>query len=171
MTALTAKQDILKWIQEFVEKPNPLLNGWPPCPYAKEARLNNRIRILICEQSEISATLESEATSLLKGPHEVTIVALEKDQMLSLPETTTVVQKFRDAWAPKDIYLLKDHPLDSEVTNGVSMNHGRYQMFFLQRLSALQTAAAELKKAGYYDNWDPEYLGRVVSAREKYHGK
>ena len=32
-----AKEYMLKWIGEFVSKPNPLLNNFPPCPFAKQA--------------------------------------------------------------------------------------------------------------------------------------
>ena len=35
----TIKQDIEQWITNFVEVPHPALGGWPPCPYAKKARL------------------------------------------------------------------------------------------------------------------------------------
>ena len=40
-----ARADVQRWITDFVEKPTPLLNGWPPCPYARQARLQNRIDI------------------------------------------------------------------------------------------------------------------------------
>jgi hypothetical protein len=32
-----AKTDIEQWIVDFVEKPNPMLNNWAPCPYARQA--------------------------------------------------------------------------------------------------------------------------------------
>ena len=31
------KDAIQKWLDDFVTKPNPLLNGFPPCPYARAA--------------------------------------------------------------------------------------------------------------------------------------
>ena len=34
-----ARQDIERWIVEFVEVPNPAFAGWPPCPYARAARM------------------------------------------------------------------------------------------------------------------------------------
>ena len=36
---------LLKWMEEFVEKPHPSMGNWPPCPYARQARLNNNIDI------------------------------------------------------------------------------------------------------------------------------
>ena len=31
------QKEIQKWIEKFVSKPNKLLNGFPPCPYARTA--------------------------------------------------------------------------------------------------------------------------------------
>ena len=35
--------DIRKWSHEFLEVPNAKLNGLPPCPYAKQAWLDNKV--------------------------------------------------------------------------------------------------------------------------------
>ena len=40
-------QDITQWIQNFVEVPHPALGGWPPCPFARQARLNRTIQVLV----------------------------------------------------------------------------------------------------------------------------
>jgi hypothetical protein len=43
----TVKADIEKWIIDFVEVKNPALGGWPPCPYARKARLENDYTIRV----------------------------------------------------------------------------------------------------------------------------
>jgi hypothetical protein len=35
----TVRYNIERWIETFVEVPHPALGNWPPCPYAKKARL------------------------------------------------------------------------------------------------------------------------------------
>ena len=35
--------DIRKWSAEFLEIPNEKLNGLPPCPYAKQAWLDDKV--------------------------------------------------------------------------------------------------------------------------------
>ena len=37
--------DIEQWIVNFVEVPHPALGGWPPCPYAKKARLERDFEV------------------------------------------------------------------------------------------------------------------------------
>ena len=34
-----------KWMTEFVEVPNKLLGDFPPCPYARQARITDKISI------------------------------------------------------------------------------------------------------------------------------
>ena len=38
-------QSLLTWMEEFVEKPHPSLGGWPPCPFARQARLSKNLDI------------------------------------------------------------------------------------------------------------------------------
>ena len=45
MNFIQAKKEIEQWIVDFVEKPNPLLNNWAPCPYARQARLSQKVDI------------------------------------------------------------------------------------------------------------------------------
>lgn len=166
MTDEDQKQDILKWIQEFVETPNPLLNNWPPCPYAKEARLRNQVRLVICPIDAIDEVLQNEAHNLKNASHEVTIVALAKGHLIDLDKSKSLVSIFRKEWVPQDIFLLMDHPKNLETTCGLKMNQGTYQIFFLQRFSALKRAELELKKAGYYSSWSKTYYNQVVQNRK-----
>ena len=39
-------QDLTDWMKDFVEKPNPLLNNWAPCPYARQERITDKIEIV-----------------------------------------------------------------------------------------------------------------------------
>ena len=39
------KKEVLDWIINFVEKPNPILNNLPLCPYARTARLDGKLLI------------------------------------------------------------------------------------------------------------------------------
>ena len=41
------EEDIRKWSHDFLEVPNAKLNGLPPCPYAKQAWLDNKVKFSI----------------------------------------------------------------------------------------------------------------------------
>jgi len=41
------EQDIRNWSHNFLEVPNAKLNGLPPCPYAKQAWLDDKVTFSI----------------------------------------------------------------------------------------------------------------------------
>ena len=45
-----AKEYMLQWISDFVSKPNPLLNNFPPCPFAKQAVLEKKIAFEVADK-------------------------------------------------------------------------------------------------------------------------
>jgi hypothetical protein len=67
----------------------------------------------------------------------------------------------------KDFVALEDHPDDPEILNGVQMNFGKAPIVLFQRLSKINSAADNLRKRGYYDNWPQENYDDVVSWRYK----
>ena len=55
---------LTKWMTEFVEVPNTLLGNWPPCPYARQARINNKIEIIYSPHDIIPSTVEQNLNKL-----------------------------------------------------------------------------------------------------------
>ena len=45
---------LLDWLIYFVEVEHPSLGGWAPCPYARQARLNNKIHIVIDDPTHLA---------------------------------------------------------------------------------------------------------------------
>ena len=42
----TATQQVKDWIEDFVTKPNPVFGDLPPCPFARKAMLENKVKFL-----------------------------------------------------------------------------------------------------------------------------
>jgi len=40
----TIQDEITTWMTDFVEKSHPSLGNWPPCPYARQARMADKIK-------------------------------------------------------------------------------------------------------------------------------
>ena len=47
MDIATVTRDIESWITNFLEVPHPVLGGFPPCPYARSARLKQSYAIVL----------------------------------------------------------------------------------------------------------------------------
>jgi hypothetical protein len=155
---VTAK--LLNWMIDFVEVPNPNLGGWAPCPYAKQARINDKISIrfsndLINEVPKCLPDLETKDVVVICFDHTI-INANEIEQLVSNLNKTLLVN---------DYVILEDHPDQIENVNGVRMNFGECGLLIIQRLSKLNASSALLKDKGYYQVWDQPSLDYVVSWR------
>lgn len=156
------QQDIEKWIVDFVEVKNPALGGWPPCPYARKARLERDFEVRIGRtpfEDLISISYETLSKSVI-------VIAYD-------PKQHPYEQFHRElTWAnekhllPKDLLALEDHPDDPEIVNGVCMNQGTYALALVQSLSDLNAKAKIMAAKGFYDSWPEEYLQALFEHRE-----
>lgn len=152
--------EIKKWVEEFVSVHNENL-GTVPCPFAKQAMLNDTIRYIGTER------IGEELRKLVEDWNDkYEVVCIYTDPLLyTVSEVRDIVNRFNEIAMKHDIVALEDHPHDAEMVNGVKMNFGIAILILVQRLSKLNKASAMLKKQGYYDNWPEENYADVVEWR------
>lgn len=153
-------EDIKKWIEEFVSVQHEEL-GKVPCPFAKQAMLENKIKYV--ETEKIGETL-SNLVDDWTDKFEV-VVLYTKTDLYTPNEVSDIVKRFNKLAMPRDVVALEDHPEDPEILNGVSMNFGGAILILVQRLSKLNKASTILKRKGYYDDWPKENYNDVVKWR------
>ena len=154
-------EDIKQWVEEFVSVKHETLNIIP-CPFAKQALMNDTIKYVSTERIG-----ESLADLIDAWTDKWEVVVLYTDtELYTASEVSDIVERFNKLAMPRDIVALEDHPDDPEILNGVEMNFGKAILVLVQRLSKLNKASAILKKRGYYDNWPEENYTDVVKWRE-----
>lgn len=158
MDEQSVRQKLEQWLVNFVEKPNPLLSNWPPCPYARQARLANRIQIVFDSPLEIA-----QYKSLLET-YDVVVLCFDHTKF-SASQIELFTQHINSILIWQDCVVLEDHPDSEEFVNGVKMNFGECGLMILQRLSKLNIAADQLRDKGYYTTWSQENLDEVVNWR------
>ena len=165
MNFVQARQDILIWIETFVEKRNPELNNWAPCPFSRKSRISGRLNI--CEGHDVV----SDITALIykwTDMYDVVIFVYDKTAY-NVNELATCIETInKDHALPNDIIVLEDHPDDLELVNNVRMNQGQYILVLCQQFSKVQSASFNLKDQGYYNLWSKDYYDLVVGWREQY---
>jgi hypothetical protein len=152
------RHELEHWLANFVEQPNPLLNNWPPCPYARQARLNKQILTVFDSPLEIAQyrnQLDDYDVVVLCFDH--TLFSASQIELFTAHVNSILM------W--QDCVVLEDHPDSEELVNGVKMNFGKCGLMVLQRLSKLNAAADQLKGKGYYGTWSKENLDQVVNWR------
>ena len=159
-----AKQDITAWINDFVSKPNALLNNFPPCPYARKAMLEQKVDIRIPQDVSVSYAI---ADTLQTGIDDLDVGMLIFDPTYYTADMFSSVVEKANETIDKNFVLLDDHPDNKEDINGVMMNNGKYAIVFVQKTDKLQQGHEYLEKhTDYYDVWSQENLDDVVTWRK-----
>jgi hypothetical protein len=149
------RQDILAWSENFVEKPHPALGGWPPCPFARSARLKNTIGIFV--GTDPYYDLKNRSSQGM-GQYEVVIYAYDPEEWNHNLFSSSLEQANQDFLQYNDLIVLEDHPADVENVNGVIMNQGKYALALVQPLADLDQRAKGMAQKGFYHAWPEEYL-------------
>jgi hypothetical protein len=173
MNSKEIKAEVIAWLKTFVEKPNNLLGGWAPCPYARQARVNNKIQIEFSETILLEAAVKDNLFLLDEDPidgsepeKDVLVICFDHKD-ITPDELTEVVEKLNRELMPDDYVILEDHPEEAEdQVNSVDMRFGKCGLLLVQRLSKLNEASDKLKDKGYYDNWSEGELNYVVNWRQ-----
>ena len=158
------KQDIKTWVFDWVSQHNESL-GHIPCPFAKQAILQDKIEYLWCDSlSELSITLVGLVEQGL--PKDVVAIGMDPG-MISPADLSMMIKQANDRWfLPSGLVALEDHPDEPEIIAGAKMNQGTWAIVLVQETAKLNAASKMLAKQGYYDNWTKEQLDDVVTWRQ-----
>ncbi len=157
------KRDIESWIENFVEVPHPALGGFPPCPYARSARLKKTYEVYL--GTDPYYDLKNRARWGM-GNKEVIIYAYDPAEWNHKLFSASIESANTEHLLRADILALEDHPNDIENVNGVIMNQGTYALALVQSLSDLNEKAAIMGRKGFYDSWPEEYLQALFQHRQ-----
>lgn len=161
MDIVQARIDIINWITGFVERPHPLLADWPPCPFARQARINGQLDIRpgqIDPYSDLRTVDMANFMVIAYVYDPATIEAARFEQQIDRVN--------RGFLTPRDMIALADHPGAPEQVRGVTMNQGTYAIAFVQSLSKLDSFARQIAAKGYYGGWPEDYLQALFHHRQ-----
>ena len=146
------KNKVEDWINDLLSVPNPAFEGMPPCPYAKKAWLDGNV---IVKKFINYSDFEKE----IKDVNEkVMIFYFTYPQLPSSDMLERIVGMYKRR--RPDLIFYDEHPDTIEEVAGVKMNSGMCAIIVQDRKDLLEKRA-ELKKTGYYSNWNPEMKERI----------
>jgi hypothetical protein len=158
-----AKASVVKWLSEFVELPHPALHNFPVCPYAKRARLDNKIdfRIGINPYNDLVSLAHSGLTGF-----DVVIFIYDPAEYAGEAFTSIISLANKIVLKEKGLISLSDHPMVKEEALGINFNQGEYALSVCAEVSGLNSGAKSLHAQGYYDGWPEEYLTLLFEHRQ-----
>jgi len=159
------EQKLTDWMVDFVEQPHPGLGRWAPCPYARQARIADQIKIVHSDHRRLIVTVEQQLPELEQK--EVVVICFDHTK-ISAQELEKLIKVYnQQVLMDRNYVILEDHPDAEELINGVPMNFGYCGLLIIQRLDKLTTASEQLKSKGYYDTWSQAELDQVVTWRSQ----
>ena len=156
------EKKLIEWMIGFVERPNLLLNNWAPCPFARQARINDKIEI---QYSEIDTLVSCVNNSLPLLDHKEVVVICFDHTKIEADFLQEVVMNLNKKLIENNYIILEDHPDAIEYVNSVHMNFGHCGLLVIQKADKLAAASKQLNIKGYYDVWSKEELDSVVTWR------
>ena len=157
------KLDIESWIVNFLEVPHPALGNFPPCPYARAARLKKSYEIFL--GTDPYYDLKNRARYGM-GDREVIIYVYDPVQWPHQLFAASIHSANQEFLLACDLLALEDHPADAEIVNGVCMNQGTWALALVQSVSDLDNKARLMARRGFYDTWPEEYLQALFQHRK-----
>ena len=165
-TANSPTEFIKQWIDDFVTKPNPVFGDLPPCPFARKAIVDNKVKFLELDSVADYPTVYQHITEANFDEIDVLVQIAQPDHF-TLKETKKIAEDLNNYFMKNDVVVLEDHPEDPEHVGTVKLNNGEYILFLAQRLSKLNKFAKILEAGPYYKNWSKDYLESVKGFRDR----
>lgn len=165
------ESDLRSWSREVLEVPNSHLGNLPPCPYAKQAWVDNKVQVI--ETANIYADALKLCTSFSTIGKELVVLAsynlpelaLFNDYVAQLNKTfpTLHCMEFHPDYGAEDAEL--DFLADNDWVSGVD---APYCMLFIQDLELVVRASDKLQRLGYYSAYpEAEYEQLVVKRKRR----
>ena len=166
------EQDIRNWSHNFLEVPNVKLNGLPPCPYAKQAWLDDKVIF------SINTGLDGLVEEVQQfESHDYDIVVWANEVLPVMEYLDGFCDGMNEALSVSgiDLHLMQFHPdygaedagLAFLQDDGVTDQELVYCMVFVQKLSLLDDAALSLEKSDYYKNFPEDTYEALVLDRRR----
>jgi hypothetical protein len=157
------RDDVKSWVLDWVSQHNAQL-GHVPCPFAKQAVLQDKIEYVWCDGLQ---DLNILLTGLADQGLAKDVLAVGMDPRAITPlDLSLIIKHANDRWLmPVGLVALEDHPDDVEIVAGENMNQGTWAIVLIQSIEKLNSASDILRKQGYYDRWTQEQLDDVVTWR------
>ena len=146
-------KEVENWINEVLSKPNKIFGNLPPCPYARKAWKDKKVKVTYDR-----AVLMEDYAKLKSGELDLIMIIQQDANVDELYE----LKDYLESNLGKDYVILEDHPELKEEVCGMNLNFGK-PVLFVQNRNKLTEARKFLETKDYYKNFDKEYKDDILS--------
>lgn len=152
--------NIESWIYNRLSVKSKVFNGLPPCPYAKAAWLEGKVKTHHLDgtfplKTHIPAEIENYT---YHWPKDCEVVVLGFDPLAILPaHLSEILDSCETMLNNRGYTALEDHPFEREEVQDIWLNNGEWALVLIQPTEKLTEARSWLESKDYYKNWNPKY--------------
>jgi hypothetical protein len=148
-------REFTRYIVNFVEQPKPEMGNLPVCPFARKARLNNRMRIEVVELS-LDAVMARVSSFTQEPKLDVVICVHPQRDGRSCTEVYRLAEELNQLVPALNLLALAGHPDDPFNIDGLYTRREPYPNIQLLRLDVGERAYKSIENSGYYQRWTEE---------------
>ena len=153
-------REVCQYVIDFVEQPQPKLGNLPVCPFARKARLENRIQYEVLELTREGVLAQVPLFTAKPELHLMICVHPSRDGVSSA-EVYRLVDVLNEVLPAMNLSALGGHPEDPFNIDGLYTRREPYPNVQLLRLDVGERAHQSLKNSGYSDRWREQSPGRL----------
>lgn len=164
----TCEQDIYEWIVNYIEADHPFYNyKFPPCPFAKAARLSNLLSIKSYTSGSVNNFITDNVQTLIADKkHNVCIMVFPTYVKWFLP-VRWLVKKLNSKLISQDYYLQYGMAVKTQSKYLGLFSGQPYFIIIINKLSDVLNGHTGLLNTDYYQAWTARHYDAVVTRREK----
>ncbi len=140
--------EIIDYAINFIEKPNPAFTNLPICPFAKKARIENKLLYKISDLSLID-DCKQEVDNWLPQVNYQALILIDPRKDLPWEEFKTLTVTFASS-LPEELSLFEAHPEENYIYHGIYVRREPYPNWQVIRKVDLIKAQEQLKYSKWY---------------------
>lgn len=158
---------MVEYMKEFLEKPHPVFGHMPACPFARKARLEERILYKVIRFgadtnfNSNSPVMRAIREFSQEKRYEVLLIIHPEKQTITQFQMQQFIDRLNKTISDAGLVAFGSHPDDNFNIQGVYTRQEPFLNFTVQTKQLIKQASDSLMKTDYYKNWTPDNLRYV----------
>ena len=166
------EQDIWNWIIEYIEADNKFYDyKFPPCPYAKAARLRGLMDVVAFESGDMQQFIAQQTQNLIDNKKFNVRVMVFPAKVRWYFHVHRYIRNLNKKIILQDFYMQYGRAIKTQSQYVEWSKNSPYFIVIVNKLSDVINGHHALLKTSYYDSWSKKHYNDVVVRRQQIYEK
>jgi hypothetical protein len=172
ISKIDVENDIWDWVKNFIEVNNEFYNyKFPPCPYAKSARLKGLMDVVAYESGDLKSFISEQTNDLITANKFNVRVMIFPAYMRWFFHIHRYIQQLNTSIVQQDFYAQYGKAVKTHSRYPGIFKNQPYFIVIVNRLSDVISGHQSLLTTDYYTPWSKKHYNDVVVRRNEMYEK